>query len=223
MRASRTTPVLLSAAALLMLLHVVAVTLYFGDLIECRYWQISIFDLDEEESFGTWFSSMILLFSGRLLLDRARHPDSASWRRWWLVLAVGFHFLSLAEVVGLHEYLNASLEETRWTTFGAAGAAGIFVGFLPFLQQFPLPVRVRMVLAGGLYVGGAVGVERALDVYAEADMLDSLAYNLWNTLEEGMEMLGVVVFIDTLLRLEESAAEASEEPEALPLLSGEAE
>ena len=46
-----------------------------------------------------------------------------------------------------------------------------------------------------------MGVERALDVYAQADMLNSLPYNLWNTLEESMEMLGVVVFIDTLLRM----------------------
>ena len=39
--------------------------------------------------------------------------------RWWFVLAVGFHFLSIDEVIRFHEYVNTVIEHTRWTTFGA--------------------------------------------------------------------------------------------------------
>ncbi len=45
-------------AIALVALHVVAVTIWFGDLVDqeatgLRCWHISIFALDEEESFGT--------------------------------------------------------------------------------------------------------------------------------------------------------------------------
>ena len=37
-----------------------------------HYWQLSFFDLDEEESFGTWFSSGILLMAAVLFLHQAK-------------------------------------------------------------------------------------------------------------------------------------------------------
>lgn len=38
------------------------------------------------------------------------------------------------------------------------------------------------------------------DWYADEDLLNTLAYNLWNTVEEGMEMAGVVLLIHALLK-----------------------
>ncbi|MFZ9681638.1 MAG: hypothetical protein ACO3DQ_00310 [Cephaloticoccus sp.] len=35
----------------------------------------------------------------------------------------------------------------------------------------------------------------------ENDQLNTLAYNLWTGVEEGMEMAGVLVFLSALLRL----------------------
>ena len=49
-------------------------------------------------------------------------------------------------------------------------------------------------LAGAIYGGGAVGVEHFTD-----SEVNSLHYNMWTALEEGMEMLGVIVFIYALL------------------------
>jgi hypothetical protein len=46
-----------------------------------EYWQIAIFDLDEEESFGTWFSALNLLFYYQADLDRGKSDDPM--RYWW--------------------------------------------------------------------------------------------------------------------------------------------
>jgi hypothetical protein len=42
-------------------------------------------------------------------------------------------------------------------------------------------------------------VERWTDWFAEEDLRDTLAYNLWNAVEEGGEMGGVVLFIYALV------------------------
>ena len=64
------------------------------------YWHLAIFDLDEEESFGTWFSSGILFMAAALLLHQARvlRAQGEDWSRWWLVLGIGFCVLSIDEV-----------------------------------------------------------------------------------------------------------------------------
>ena len=50
-----------------------------------------------------------------------------------------------------------------------------------------------------MFVTGAVVVEMSTDWYDDEDLLNTLPYNLWNTLEEGLEMGGVVLFIYALL------------------------
>ena len=51
-----------------------------------------------------------------------------------------------------------------------------------------------------VFLGGAVGVEMSTDWYDDQGLLNTLAYNLWTAVEEGMEMGGVVLFIYALLR-----------------------
>ncbi len=206
-----------AVAAALVVAHILVVYAWFGDAIDekatgLKYWHISIFDLDEEESFGTWFSAMILLLAGQLLLQHARLARAAPgrWVAWWTVLAVGFHVLSVDEVVGMHEYLNTLLGETSWTDVGIVGVAVVALAFLPFLVSLPARTRIWFVIAGLAYVGGAVGVERATEVYDTKEALNSLAYNLWNALEEGLEMAGVLLFITELVRMLASPARAAD-------------
>ena len=191
-------------AAGLAVAHVIVMFLYYREYIGYKDWvHVAFFDLDEEESFGTWLSAVMLLYAGRLLLRRARWARSQDdpWYRWWLVLAIGFHFLSIDEVVGMHEYLNTVVESTRWTTFGAAIVVVLAIAYLPFLLALPSRIRVLFIVAAVIYVGGAVGVELATDWYDVHNQLDTLAYNLWTAVEETMEMAGVIVFIYTLLLL----------------------
>jgi hypothetical protein len=39
--------------------------LWFNDLLPAdQWWHIALFDLDEEESFGNWYSTLILFVAG---------------------------------------------------------------------------------------------------------------------------------------------------------------
>ena len=143
--------------ALLAIAHIFAMQIIFNDDLGLadrwglEYWHLSIFDLDQEASFGTWFSVIILLIAGRLLLAQARvlRAEADPWYLWWFILAIGFHYLSMDEVVGAHELLNTVMEETPWTivAFWIVGIVGL--SYLPFLWRY----RWRV---GGLFLlGGA--------------------------------------------------------------------
>jgi len=182
--------------------HVMAMLVWYQDLLPIDDWlYISFFDLDEEESLGTWYSSLILLFAGLLSLLQARlsAAKKRSWVFCWYALGYGFMLLSLDEVAGFHEFVNTVVEDTHWTTFGLVlvGIVGLF--FLPFLAALPPGTRWLFLLAGLIFVGGAVGVERATISYETNDQLDTLGYNLTTALEEFMEMSGVILYIYALL------------------------
>ena len=95
-----------------------------------------LLDLDEEQSFGTWFTVVILLFAARLLLLQARRLRKAKLPRHmaWRILGLSFCFLSLDEVVGLHETLN-TLTDFSWTLPGALVAAIVGFIYIPFLNH----------------------------------------------------------------------------------------
>ena len=193
---------LAAVAAALVLVHVLAMQAYFNPALgfderfDLHYWQLAIFDLDEEESFGTWFSSGILFVAGVLLLNQARalRANGEREHRWWFVLGLAFVLLSVDEVVGMHELMNTLMEETPWTVVGFPVLALVGLSYLPFLWRYRGRTALLFVIAGVIYGGGAVGVEHFTD--AE---VNSLHYNMWTALEEGMEMYGVILLIYAVL------------------------
>lgn len=198
---------LFAVIVLLCLIHVLVMGIFYAGLFDFKqdygllYWQITIFDLDEEESFGTWFNAIILLFAALLLYIHARGRQLVAdgWYGWWLLLAIGFLLLSIDEIVGLHEYLNSALKEVSWTSVAAPAVAVVALLFIPFLLHLPGRTRILFAAAAVLYLGGALGVERWADRFADQDLLDTLEYNLWTAVEEVMEMSAVVLFIYALL------------------------
>ena len=195
--------ILAAITAALVVVHVIAMQLNFNpywglkEKFGFHYWQIQFFDLDEEESFGTWFSAGILMISSVLLLHQARvvratgEPGDWSWR----ILGFGFCFLSVDEVVGMHEFMNSMMDDDfPWTYVGGAIAGMVGLSFIPFLRDLPGRSAILFCVAGAIYVGGAVGVEHFTD-----SKTNSLHYQMWTALAEGMEMSGVVLFIYALL------------------------
>jgi hypothetical protein len=67
------------------------------------------------------------------------------------------------------------------------------------LVKLPRRTAVRLVIAGGLYVGGALICEMAGSFLADLHGGETLAYALMYTMEETLEMLGVAYLIFTLL------------------------
>jgi hypothetical protein len=74
------------------------------------------------------------------------------------------------------------------------------LAYLPFLSSMPVPTRQGLLLAGALYVGGAIVMEMIGSYLFTLGGLESLAYQLSATVEEGMEMAGLILLIATLGR-----------------------
>ena len=193
---------LIIVLAILLIVHVLAMQANFNDALGIKerfgfhYWQIAFFDLDEEESFGTWFNSGLLFIAALLAIHRSRvlRAQEEPWHRWWLILGIGLCVLSMDEIAGMHELLNSMMGDIPWTVVGAPILALVGLSYLPFLWAHRWRTGLLFLLAGAIYGGGAVGVEHFTD-----SEVNSLHYNMWTALEEGMEMFGVIVFIYAVL------------------------
>jgi len=190
----------LSATVIGLLLVHVVLTVWHYRWREVPWPLRQLFDVDEEENLPTWYSAAALLLTATflLLLALRKRTQHDPWARYWLGLALAFGLLSLDEIAGLHETFN-SMFESSWGILGGVVAAVFGLAYLRFLRDLPAFTRWRFLAAGVLFVGGAVGVEMATDWYDDRDLLDTLSYNLWTAVEEGLEMTGVVVFLHALL------------------------
>jgi hypothetical protein len=160
-----------------------------------------IFDVDEEDTIPTWYSANALLLTSGLLylISQRKRIDKDPWVRYWYGLTIGFVFLSMDEIAGFHETVNG-LAEFSWAIPGGIVAAIVGLLYLRFLWHLPAQTRWLFIIAGAIFVGGAVGVEMYTDWYEDEDLLNTLAYNLWTAVEEGMEMGSIVLFIHALLQ-----------------------
>ena len=189
--------ILLSILALALLLCHAALTIYHYQVSELPWlpWR-QLFDVDEENNLPTWFSEFLLLTTAVLLwlcADKKRRDKDPSVDHWY-TLTIGFLLLAMDEIAGFHETINSLIDPT-WAIGGGLLALGIGIGFIPFLRRLPKRTAILFVVAGAIYVGGAVGVE----IIGEPLDSDTMTYNLLTVLEEGMEMFGVIFFMYVLL------------------------
>jgi hypothetical protein len=180
---------------------------------------VHTFSLDGEGTAGAYFSSVQLFIAALLLTVIAKvQRNSPKDARPWLVLALGFYFLSADEAIALHERLAQPMQELMgkgklgllyvgWIVPAAIGAGVVGIYFLPFLFRLPLSTRRHFVAAAVLFLGGAVGVEAVEGRYVEEHGMDNLGFSLYVFVEEGMEMIGILVFVRGLLRYLRSICE----------------
>ena len=86
-----------------------------------------------------------------------------------------------------------------WVVPAGILVAILAVAFSGFLWRLPRRTRVLIAGSGCLYVGGALGVESVGGYFAETAGTDRLGYSILTTVEELLEMVGVVVFVYALL------------------------
>jgi len=177
---------------------------------------IALFYVDLEHNIPTWFSSILLLTAALCLgsiafVVKQTQTDKRTFR-YWCLLALLFIGLSIDEVSQIHEYpieplrnaLNAGgLLYYTWVLPGILFVLAVPIYFWPLLKSLPREVRNGMILAGAIFVGGAIGVEMlsglAADHSASAANEDTSLYVITVSVEEFMEMTGVIFFIFVLL------------------------
>jgi hypothetical protein len=168
------------------------------------------FDVGGEQTVAAWLSSMLMLLCAMVLFYIAtvkRHGREA-YATQWQGLSVIFLALSMDEAVGFHEMSIMPLREL----FAARGAflyawvipALVFVGavgiaYLGFLRHLDPAFRLRFLLAGGLFVGGAIGFEMLEGFLADFYLRQRLLHEAAVHLEDTLEFAGVLVFLHSLL------------------------
>jgi hypothetical protein len=184
-------------------------------------------DVDREMGLPAWFSSVLLFLCAQglwLLADRSHLGVRHRWAPRERLLAVTFVFLSVDEMTSIHEQTIDPLREAldlggvltfAWVILALPLVAALGVYMLPYLFALPAPVRNLMLLSGLLYVGGAAGVEMVgAQIWSEGDA-ETMLFSTVVAVEEGLEMLGAVLFLSVVTWLRTTGAERVTET-ALP-------
>lgn len=172
---------------------------------------VSLFSLSHEQNVPTFYTAVLLLLASSLSALLAAHARGRDRRDAlaWGGLAAGFFYISVDEVLELHEQWGRSFHLGGVLHFGwVIPAAGVLVVlaalYARFLLRAPPRTRRRLLLAGGIYVFGAVVMELPLGYWAEKEGEKTLGYALIDWAEETMEMVGIALFV--LLALDLLAA-----------------
>ncbi|RNI25749.1 hypothetical protein [Rufibacter latericius] len=174
---------------------------------------VPLFDMDKENSIPTYFSSLNLLISSFLLFSIFLHKDALKdkYRRHWLFLSLIFFFLSIDETASIHEYYSVLIKNLMNFSgpgnysFAVLGGICVLIFlyfFSTFILSLPAKTRSKFVLAGSLFVSGALGSEAIGGYIIVGDLsnsLNSLFYGVFVIIEESLEMVGVLFFIRAIL------------------------
>jgi hypothetical protein len=172
---------------------------------------IQYFNFNIESNVPTFFSALLLLMAAALLLVIARqHRGNAQAKYWWVLGGI-FIFLAVDESAQIHEgvtrlmYLATGTVQLpgyflyAWVIpyLLATVAGGAF--FFNFLLKLPFLIRNLFVVAGGMFVAGALGLEMLEGHFNLVYGYGNVYTTLLATLEELLEMSGVILFIYALL------------------------
>ncbi len=172
---------------------------------------VRVFDVNAEDSIPNWYSAVALAVSAALLaaiaatLRARKQPrDLASWT----ALAGLFILLSLDEIAGLHEGIGGHIHGISregwfhhvWVVPALVMLPIVGGTFIPFLSRMAARRRNQIVLAGLIFVGGAVVMESVGGkIFAAAGKQLTLNYIISFHIEEFMEMFGIVLFNAALI------------------------
>lgn len=171
-----------------------------------------LFYVDQEHNIPTYFSVLLILIAASLLgiiakiISKQRLPHGSKWA----LLSFGFLLMAIDETFQFHERLNIPVGKLL-----GDGELGIFyfpwvipaivlvivlgLFFLKFLFDLPARTRFWFMMAAIIYLGGAIGVELIGSNHAELHGFENWTYSVIATIEESLEMGGLIVFIGALL------------------------
>lgn len=170
---------------------------------------IPTWDFNTEGNIPTLFTTFTFLIAGLLLslITHTKYKASQAYLA-WLILAWVFLFLAMDEATSIHERIG-SLFRSQTNTSGIFNiswvipygiAAAIFgISYARFLLRLPRRIAAIFSISGIVFVTGAIGIELVGGAIKIQSGDKSLSYALLYTLEESLEMLGVIAFVYGLL------------------------
>jgi hypothetical protein len=171
----------------------------------------SQFDLNWERNLPTLYASLILLFCALCLFYIAykKIKEKNAYKHAWLLLGVIFAFLSYDEYFQFHDPLSkvirnhVAVPDTlffAWVIPYSFFTLVFILIYLKFWINLPKPYRLLFFLSGSIFVIGAIGLEMVGAPYAVQWGRSNTFYAYFTTVEETLEMVGIALFLYTLVR-----------------------
>ena len=192
----------------------IAITAYEWSLgVNNTYWVLQageLFNLTHEGNIPTWYSSILLfsscILAGLIACSKAYNKEKWVWH--WRAFSLLFLYLTLDEASAIHEIFTAPMREIfgvggylhfAWLIVGVPVAIIVGTFFLPFVLHLPRHTKMSTVASAIVYLGGAVVVEAISANVYYLNEGTSLLFTAIGTVEELLEMLGVIILIYGLL------------------------
>lgn len=180
-----------------------------------------LFDMWSEVSIPSWYSVTLLLIATAILavITVAKYAAHDSFRLHWAALSVIFLALSVDEAADIHGQVSYALNEKlntsgflayAWIIPAAVLVVVVGLAYLRFLMKLPPDVRIRIIIAGAIFLSGALVMEAIEGRYDSSHGVETMTYRVMVGIEETLEMAGAILFISTLLAYLASLAEAVE-------------
>lgn len=167
------------------------------------------FNVTEENNFPTLYSVLTLFFSACLLgvIAQVKKAEKNTYALHWKALSLIFIYLSLDEGLSLHEHLMEPLRKlgfkgflyNAWVVPFALILVVLVIAFFRFLMHLPRNTKYLFIIAGFIYVLGSFGFEFIEAEHKFLYGMDNFPYQVIVTIEEWLEMTGIIIFIQALL------------------------
>jgi hypothetical protein len=176
-----------------------------------------LFYVELENNAPSYFSMFNLLLSSMILtfIVVLKKKQGDPYVVQWGVLALGFLYMSFDEISAIHEKLifpvRGMLGEKHfgvlyfaWVLPAIILVIFLLLYFLKFLRSLPRRTMFLFLLSGVIFLGGAIGFEMIDGYWTEmqgpgVDGKDNVGYIILSTIEETLEMSGIILFIWSLL------------------------
>jgi hypothetical protein len=205
------------AIACLIAAHVVVHVAHFGFGHDHLMGLNPLFDMNRESNVPTWYSGTVFLATAAALgvVAAVKRREDDRFHRHWTALALAFLYLSCDELTQVHEkwgdLLNAPLASWRerevlggvlrnlWVLPAGVIAGILGLSYVRFLAHLPPATRTLFVVSGVTFVGAAVGMEMLGAAYSAAGGRYHPGFMVFVTIEEGLEMTSIAVFLYAVL------------------------
>ena len=184
-------------------------TVYFLPDFPLRDGLSEEFNVTTEGNFPTLYSAILLFFCACLLsvISYIKKNRRERYYFHWKALSLIFFYLSLDEGISLHEHITEPLRKLGFSGFLynawiiPAAFILIILGlvFFRFVLHLPKLTKRLFILGGFIYVFGAFGVELIDGAYRYVNGSENFTYQIIVSVEEFLEMAGVIIFIHALL------------------------
>jgi hypothetical protein len=172
---------------------------------------LNLFNVDRELNFPTWYSALMIAFCAVLLkiIATGKKQQGDRYTKDWQLLSLIFCWLAIDEIVSIHEILiipevSQALHlpwflHSAWVIPGMIFVAWFARRYSKFVRHLPAKSRLHFIFAACIYVGGALIMEMIGSYFAESLSQQNIIYALTTSVEECLEMTGIVMLIYSLI------------------------